>query len=54
MQCDQHVLNYIRKKGGLFPKLQLLIGDKVATVQEHYDTPGNDELAKMMREKAGI
>lgn len=43
-----------KEEGWSVAQVAALIGDKVATVQEHYDTPGNDELAKMMREKAGI
>lgn len=43
-----------QEEGWSVSQVAALIGDKVATVQEHYDTPNNDELRKMMRERAAI
>ena len=43
-----------QEEGWSIAQVAALIGDKVATVQEHYDTPNNAELAKMMKEKCSI
>lgn len=43
-----------QEQGWSVAQVAALIGDKVATVQEHYDTPNNAELAKMMKDTGGI
>jgi len=43
-----------QEDGWSISQVAALIGDKVATVQEYYDTPSNDELSRVMKEKAGI
>jgi len=43
-----------RDEGWTVEQVASLIGDKVITVQEHYATPSQGDLAKMMKERAGI
>lgn len=43
-----------RDEGWTIEQVAALIGDTVATVQEHYSTPSTGELAALMKEKGGI
>jgi integrase len=43
-----------QEEGWSIAQVASLIGDKVSTVQEHYDTPNNSEIAKMMKERSSI
>jgi integrase len=43
-----------RDSGWTIEQVAALIGDKVSTVQEHYATPSQGELAALMKDKAGL